>query len=78
MNTDDPTKDDVDAAIQRVCQVGACLEIVAKFIASGDYDMERFSWHVGETAEMLREQLSDAYCTLNNTNVTVIVKEARG
>jgi len=69
MNTDHPTQADVDTAIARVCQAGACLEIVAKFIQSGEFDMGRYSWHVGEVAELLREQLSDAFCTLNNGNV---------
>jgi hypothetical protein len=76
MNPDDPRQADVTEAIQSIGEAQACTEILAKFVQSDQFDMQKFSYQVGETLAMVQKSLSDAHCTLLNATIQVVEEPA--
>lgn len=75
LNTNKPAQRDVQQAIQNLIGATCAVELIETFIQSGEHDMEKFSWHVGEALGLIRENLSDVFCVLNANAVKITAAE---
>lgn len=66
-----PDKKAVENAIRNLHRASALVGLVAQFVDSGEFDMGRWGYNVGESLLLADEVLSDCFCTLNDADIEV-------
>lgn len=75
VNIENPGKRDIDIALQNIVGAACTLEMISLFIQSGEFDMGKYYWHVGEALETVQRNLGDSYCVLNSNEIKITPAE---
>ena len=62
---------DAEKALLNLCRASALVGLLAEFVSSGEHDMERWDYNVGEALLLAGEVLTDSFCALNDGDIAI-------